>query len=355
MHDLFASRRSTGLYILAWLMLGGVLAGLIALVRDEAWLNALLFAQPLAMLFAVGTAYSVYYLSRAFPLAEKGLGQVLGVFGVASLLSGLAWAMAASVWNALWPLAEAPGLAIALDRVVIAMVLGLGTLVYGLCGVGHYLLVEHALSQAAAQRALEARVLAQEAELRMLRLQIDPHFLFNSLNSISALTAQDASKARAMTLLLADFLRTSLRLGAAERISLAEELGLVRQFLAIEKIRFGDRLMLEECVDATAMPCRIPPLLLQPLVENAVKHGLSQLPQGGTVRLGTQRQGATLRIVVENSLDAEMPGPAGGGIGLANIGRRLAVAYGVEARLQAARMDECFRVEIDMPAEMPEE
>ncbi|MBK9392728.1 MAG: histidine kinase [Uliginosibacterium sp.] len=351
MHDLFASRRSTMLYFFAWLMLGGVLAGLIALVRDEAWLNALLFALPLAMLFAVGTAYSVYYLSRAFPLADKGLGQVLGVFSVASLLSGLAWAMVASIWNALWPLAELPGLAIMLDRVVIAMVLGLGTLLYGLCGVGHYLLVEHALSQAAAQRALESRVLAQEAELQMLRLQIDPHFLFNSLNSISALTSQDAGKARQMTLLLADFLRTSLRLGAAERIALADELGLVRQFLAIEKIRFGDRLMLEEWIDEASLQCLVPPLLLQPLVENAVKHGLSQLPQGGLLRLRTERSGAQLRIVVDNSVDADAPARARGGIGLANVSRRLAVACGSAASLVARREADRFSVEIEMPVE----
>lgn len=354
MHDLFASRRGTALYLLAWLLLGSLLAALIVVATAQPWLNCLLFAVPIALLYAIGTAYSVYHLSRAFPLADKGLGRVLGVFGLASLFSGLFWAVGANLWNALSQLVDLPWVGIVLDRVVAALVFGLGTVLYVLFGIAHYLMVEFERSQEAGRRELESRLLAQEAELRLLRLQIDPHFLFNSLNSISALTSQDPGGARQMTLLLADFLRQSLRLGACERISLQQELSLARNFLAIEKTRFGARLMVEEIVDDDAMACLVPPLILQPLVENAVKHGISQLPDGGTIRITTRRQGSILRITIDNSVDADQPTTGRRGIGLANVCQRLGVAYGNEANIRSNRQADRFVVEITLPAEIVE-
>lgn len=126
MHDLFATRRGTLLYLAAWLVLGVLLASLIVLANAQAWINSLLFAVPVALLYALVTAYSVYYLSRAFPLAEVGLQQVLTVFGLASVFSGLLWAVIANFWNALCQAAEWPLAGIRFDRSVAALVFGLG-------------------------------------------------------------------------------------------------------------------------------------------------------------------------------------------------------------------------------------
>ena len=122
------------------------------------------------------------------------------------------------------------------------LLLGFGLLLYLLSLAVSYLLAAFELSREAERRALRGQVLAREAELRLLRAQIDPHFLFNSLHSISALTGSDPAAARRMCLLLADFLRESLVLGAQDRITLDRELGLVERFLAVERVRFGDRL-----------------------------------------------------------------------------------------------------------------
>jgi LytS/YehU family sensor histidine kinase len=131
-------------------------------------------------------------------------------------------------------------------------------------------------SQAAERRALQFEISSREAELRALRAQIHPHFLFNSLNSINALIAARPEEARKLCVRLGDFLRASLTLGPREAIPLSQELALAEQLLSIEKVRFGERLSHTTRADDDARACTVPPLLLQPLVENAVTHGIAQ-------------------------------------------------------------------------------
>ena len=167
------------------------------------------------------------------------------------------------------------------------LLFGAGVLLYLLALAVSYVFVVFEASQDAQRRGLQGQVLAREAELRSLRAQIDPHFLFNSLHSISALTTADPPSARRMCLLLGDFLRQTLALGGADRITLSREVALIEKFLAIERVRFGDRLTV--ALDAgNAGDCLVPPLLLQPLVENAVTHGIAHLLDGGT-RPGRRR------------------------------------------------------------------
>ena len=135
-------------------------------------------------------------------------------------------------------------------------------------------------SRAAETRALELQLLAREAELKTLRAQIDPHFLFNCLHSISALTGTDPPAARRMCLLLGEFLRTSVKLGAQDRIPFADELALAERYLEIERVRFGSRLAIERAIADGVGSCAVPALLLQPLVENAVTHGIAHLRGG---------------------------------------------------------------------------
>jgi LytS/YehU family sensor histidine kinase len=187
----------------------------------------------------------------------------------------------------------------------------------------------------------------------MLRTQIDPHFLFNSLNSISALTSIDPAGARGMTLQLSDFLRRSLGMDAQRKVALIEEIALVRAFLAIEQVRFGPRLRFEDAIGQGAGECLLPPMLLQPLVENAVKHGIGNRLDGGTVRIAAERAGSLLRIRVENDADEDdaLQPAAGCGIGLANVRQRLLATYAHEASVHWARFGARFRVDIALPVE----
>ena len=145
--------------------------------------------------------------------------------------------------------------------------------------------------------------LARESELKALKAQVNPHFLFNSLNSISALTTQDPARARQMCVWLAEFLHSTLGLG--ESITLAEELAFLRGYLEVEQVRFGDLLRLEEHVEEAAKFCLVPPLVLQPLVENAIKHGIAGLLEGGLLRWGARLAGLGLLFVMENDVDPE--------------------------------------------------
>ena len=169
----------------------------------------------------------------------------------------------------------------------------------------HYVALAVEAFRDAERQQLELKVLTRDAELRALRAQIDPHFLYNSLNSISALTGTDPAAARRMCLLLAEFLRTTLRVSTQESITLADELTLADRFLSIEQVRFGQRLQVERRIDDGVAECRVPPLVLQPLLENAVAHGIAGLIDGGTIRLDITRRDGRVSIAVENPRDPD--------------------------------------------------
>jgi two-component system, LytTR family, sensor histidine kinase AlgZ len=200
------------------------------------------------------------------------------------------------------------------------------------------------------RRALRVQVLAREAELRSLRAQIDPHFLFNSLHSISALTTADPPAARKMCVVLAEFLRESLALEGEDRITVARELKLAERFLAVERVRFGDRLDMSIAAEPAAEGCLIPPLLLQPLVENAVTHGVAHQLEGGTIRIAASRTPKTLSILIENPCDPDRPRGTGVGVGLANVRARLRALHGTEAAVHATEQKGVWRVELSLPA-----
>jgi LytS/YehU family sensor histidine kinase len=213
-----------------------------------------------------------------------------------------------------------------------------------------YVVVAFEASRQAERRGLEAQVHAREAELRSLRAQIDPHFLFNSLHSISALTTADPAAARRMCVLLGDFFRDSLALGSEARITIARELQLAERFLEIERVRFGDRLQIkvEIPTDGTLL---VPPLILQPLIENAVTHGIAHVLDGGLITVRTTSTGMTLKISVENPCDDDRPRRTGTGVGLSNVRARLVAVYGDDAHMSSLEENGVWRVDVTVPAE----
>ena len=215
-------------------------------------------------------------------------------------------------------------------------------LLYSVSVASHYALL-------AVQASREAELQARDAELRALKAQINPHFLFNSLNSITALTAIDPAKAREMCILLSDFLRKTLGLGERESISWREELQLAQTYLDVEQVRFGARLRVEMNVDDVCADCLVPPLVLQPLIENAVKHGIATLVEGGTIRVESHVNDGLLAVSVENGFDPESPAPRRHGLGLRNVRSRLETRFGDAARLTSRSENNHFRAEIVVP------
>jgi signal transduction histidine kinase len=349
MHPILAEWRRLGSYLAAWALVGGLVAGQLVLATPFEWVEALSFAIPLALLFGF-SGLGAFWVCQAAPLRRAVLLRSLGAQLLAALLSGALWLAAGRGWAAaLERLDVFPGLA-AKQLGAAPLLLGLGVALFLLTSALHYLLMAVAASQEAERRALEFEVASREAELRALRAQIHPHFLFNSLNSINALIAARPEDARRLCVRLADFLRRSLTLGSREAIPLAEELDLAEQLLSIEKARFGDRLTHVVVADDAARACAVPPLLLQPLVENAVTHGIAQMLEGGEIRIEAERRGPELRISIRNPRDPETPSRKGTGIGLQNVRRRLLALHGDAAEVRAVPDGEAFKVELRLPA-----
>jgi hypothetical protein len=347
MYPLLARRSHLAAYLLLWLLMGVLLSALLTTQGRLAWALALFTGVPSAIAYSF-ICLSAWYVARAMPLVRTGSARVIVSALAAAVLSSAMWLVIVRGWTTLvvtrWAGSTGPTFAS-----FQSMFFGIGVLLYLLSLAVSYVLVVYEASQDAQRRGLQGQVLAREAELRSLRAQIDPHFLFNSLNSISALTTVDPPGARRMCVLLGEFLRETLAFGGEDRITVARELALLERFLAIERVRFGDRLR-AELHAGEAGGCFVPPLLLQPLVENAVTHGIAHLIEGGTIRVSAERNGAWLHIIVENPCDPDRPRRGGAGVGLANVRARLRATHGGDAALLAGERNDTWRVEVTLPA-----
>jgi hypothetical protein len=348
MHPILDDRRRLGMYLAGWLPIGLFVTG--GLRQGSSWTTAIAFFLPLTFVYAF-VCLSAWYVCRAFPMEQGGRApRAIAVHVVAAAMTSGVWITLAEGWattlDTVFPQLDARQL----HADARSLLFVVGVLLFWLVAVFLYLLIAFQASRDAETRSLELTLLARESELRALRAQIDPHFLFNSLNSISALTASDAAAARRMCLLLADFLRATLRLGATHRISLSDEFDLAERFLAIERVRLGPRLAVLREADAASDQCLVPPLLLQPLVENAVVHGIAHLIEGGTVRMSASRGGATLTIAMENPCDPDRPRRDRPGIGLELLRKRVATQFGEAGDVRIDETSDRFRVEVRIPA-----
>lgn len=195
--------------------------------------------------------------------------------------------------------------------------------------------VEHSASRQQRERLAQAESMARDAQLAMLRFQINPHFMFNTLNAISSLVLDKRNDAaERMLSRLAQFMRYALDQSSAQMVSVAEEIATQRLYLLIEQERFGARLETRFDIDPACEECLVPGLILQPLVENAVKHAVAPFPSGGAITIRAHRDGDELVLSVED----DGPGVSsleGVGVGLRNTVERLRVHYGGEERFEA--------------------
>ena len=227
--------------------------------------------------------------------------------------------------------------------------IGTGVFIYGIMILSYYLFVS--LSNLSEKNAKEARLetLLKETELKMLRSQINPHFLFNSLNSISSLTITDPDKARDMVIKLSEFMRYALSKKDEQPVSFRSELENLRLYLDIEKVRFGDRLSIEENIDENCLEIKMPVMILQPLYENAVKHGVYESTE--CVRIKTQANitDGHIKITISNNYDAAPSSKRGTGTGLLNVARRLELFFGNAASIKALKENGIYTVNLFIP------
>jgi two-component system LytT family sensor kinase len=224
-----------------------------------------------------------------------------------------------------------------------------GVFIYGLIVLSYYLFIS--LTNLSEKNAKEAKLesLVKETELKMLRSQINPHFLFNSLNSISSLTVTDPEKARMMVVKLSDFMRYALSRKDEQPVSLQSELDNLRLYLDIEKVRFGDKLTTEENIETNCLDFKLPVMLLQPLYENAVKHGVYESTE--TVKIITTAKiiEGYMEIIIKNNYDTTPSLRKGTGTGLLNVSRRLELFYGNKASIKTTKENNIYTVTLYIP------
>ena len=187
-----------------------------------------------------------------------------------------------------------------------------------------------------------------EARLAALNARIRPHFLFNSLNAVLSLIRARPQQAEEALESLSDLFRAAMR-DPAELVSLADEIALGRQYLELEKLRLGERLAVDWQIGPISMDLPIPPLMLQPLLENAVYHGIEPAPAGGVVRIVIGQRGDELVIAIANPTAGQLPHAAGNQMAVANIRERLALYYDLEARLEIEAGADHYEVRIILP------
>ena len=341
MHPVFGSRHGLLLYAAAWIPLGLMLGLMVSVAGHLGPAESVSIAAPVTLI-AAAVCLAPWYACRSLPLGSTPVEKLLLYHLIAAMwASGIVLLMARLLVAALAGPLPSLHLAFATVSSVLA---GMAALIYLFFVALYYALL-------AIESSRRAEVLSREAELKALKAQVNPHFLFNSLNSISALTAIDPVKAREMCIRLSEFLRASLRLGERTSIPFAEELALTRSYLDVEQVRFGARLRVKQDLDSVCQECEVPPLLVQPLVENAIKHGIANLADGGEIALSVHPAGKGIQVVIENPFDPDAPAARRNGFGLASVRNRLHARYGPAARLDIRAENNIFQVTLSVPCE----
>jgi hypothetical protein len=246
--------------------------------------NALWLAWPVCPAYAfVFVIPSAYYVCCALPFTRRRLAVGLALFTTASAVAGTVDGGLSIAWNRFSLALELEWAGLVNTPATSMALFAAAASIYLLSLLLHDVMIAMDQMRDAQQRELQSRALAHEAELQTLRTQVNPHFLFNCLNSISALTSIDAAGARGMTIALAQYFRKALSMSERASVALAQERAHCQCFLDIEALRFGAKLAVEITVDDAAQAARVPPTVLQPLVENAVKHGIAHNTRSGTI------------------------------------------------------------------------
>ncbi|MGA2419525.1 MAG: histidine kinase [Candidatus Acidiferrum sp.] len=351
MHPLLARPGRFPAYAVAWVPVTIFVTYLLRASGKLSWTEALVLALPLCLVYLF-ICLSAWYSCKSAPLDRTDPIRLVLTHIAAAAVESFLWVelgrlipYALSRFSAFSDLSSRYAAAL-------PVLFAAGILIYLLAIAYYYVILSLDASREAQARIMETTILARDAELKALKAQVNPHFLFNSLNSINALTSIDPAKAREMCILLAEFLRMTLGLGEKSSIPLGEELHLLERFLAIEKVRFGARLEMREDIQAQAKTAQIPALILQPLVENAVTHGIANLLDGGIITLTARSTADRLTIIVENTCDLDATSIRRGGLGLANVRSRLDARYGKEADMRVTAESGTFKVQLSLPIEI---
>jgi sensor histidine kinase YesM len=345
-HPITGSRRTVLIYSFVWLLISATQAVLylfvlqfpVSVVLTDALVSNILFGF-LGLL--------AWYPTRYIPFQKHSPFYSIMAHVVAGLLVLGTWVLlTVAILNASFSMQEDY---IEFLNGSIAWRAMLGALVYLVLVLVYYLVTSSQKLQERTQQEERLRSLVREAELNMLKSQINPHFLFNSLNSIASLTMSNPDEARDMIIRLSDFLRYSLKHRENEFVPLKEELGHMKDYLAIEKVRFGEKLLYEFDIGEACENFPVPTMIFQPLFENAIRHSVYESVDPVSIRFVCAPDQGFMKTTISNDYDPLVPSMKGTGVGLQNVRQRIQLGYKEKASIHWTGEDGVFIVTILFP------
>ncbi len=309
--------------------------------------SAILIGPPMLILLFI--CLSIWFPCKSISIDRLNFVQVVFRHVLAAVFMTSLWLLLGALYSEfLDGIAGDPKWREHFDEAVLLLV-GTGLVLYFMFTLIYYMVLALDKSRQAEQRALENRLAASAAELTSLKTSVHPHFLFNSLTSLSVLTRKSPELAQKTCLQLADFLRYSLNYGKQEWVRVKDELEHIKDYLGIEKLRLGVRLQVDYIVDQDALAEELLPFSLLPLIENAVKHGFEQSLDPGTLKLSVKKNPTSLVVEVENPFEKNSRPRHGEGFGLIGLKKRLANAYNGEADVAISNEGGIFKVTLILP------
>ncbi|MFN7919207.1 MAG: histidine kinase [Bryobacteraceae bacterium] len=345
--------RTGAIIFSAWLLVALYSAALTVyrtsfMPKPWSWSSALQSELTYAYLGALLTPL-VIWLARRYPVARQSWIGPLAIHFFASAVFAMVLKMH---WDLMVPMSRERFFTggVTLERILRSISYGFDTgfIFYCLIVLIVWLTDYYRRYQRSQIEAAELQTQLVQAQLRALRAQLDPHFLFNALHSISELVHSDPEGAERMIASLSELLRRSLETSARAEVPLREELGFLQLFLDIEKVRFEERLNVRQAIDPQAESALVPNLVLQPLVENAIRHGLSKRVSGGWIRIGASIDAGCLVLTVTDNGPSQN-GDMTEGVGLSTVRGRLERLYGAEQSFQLRRLTEGVEAKIVIP------
>lgn len=348
MHPVFSSAR----YLIAfgglWLALSGLTSVLMCIQLGIEMSAIVALYLPLLFVFFF-FCLSNYYVCLRFPIKHTPAMQMAAIQFIAIAITVGIWLVVGREWALLLGhLTNYDWLSVFAQSVsATAMV---GALLYCFWIIAHYIYLLAEQNDEIERASLKQQLLISEIELQATKSTIHPHFLYNSLNTVANLSLSEPEKVHNICLQIADFLRYSVNYANRECVTMAEEIEHVQNYLAIERERYGKRLEIQFDIDESVRGERVIPLLLFPLVENAIKHGIETLIEGGVIAIAIDKDEGLLSIEVSNSYDPLGMKRSGTKLGLSVLKKRLMAEFGRAARVDVQRTEDRFIVKLRMPA-----
>ena len=345
-HPLFKNARQVFVYFFIWFSLVAIQSFLLTKYYGLPLIQVVEFSLIYYGLYAFLGLVIWYPVRFIYQNENNFLSKIVNIAGVGVGTILLVIITSRSLFDVLFPL-NADGLL--LDKQTIPPMVVLSTLLFLILFLGYYLFLYFTSlkDKELAQEKLKTQV--QESELNLLKYKLNPHFLFNSLNSINSLTLSHPAKAQEMIVKLSEYLRYSLESGKEKFKELKTELNNIRLYFQIEKIRFDERVYFSERISQKCLSKKVPGMILQPLVENAMKHGVQESAEKIKIELHCTEKKDFLEITLRNEYDPEQVPVEGTGTGLSNVKKRMENLYGRNDLVIILKKDAIFEVKLKIP------